>query len=67
LKIGHTQELAKVELYREDKGTDKLSKVNESLKKAETYQTMLKKIIPIYFKEEYETLQQLQSKKSNVE
>ena len=67
MKIGHTQELAKVELYREDKGTDKLSKVNESLKKAETYQTMLKKIIPIYFKEEYETLQQLQSKKSNVE
>jgi hypothetical protein len=67
LKIGHTQELAKVELMREEKDANKHLRIEEALDRADKYQFMLKKIIPVYFKDEYDTLQKLQSKKENVE
>ena len=52
---------------RDEKDANKHQRIEEALNRADKYQIMLKKIIPVYFRDEYDTLQKLQSKKENVE
>jgi hypothetical protein len=60
IKIGHAKEMARAELFKDErKDMQKGAKIAECFKNAQSYEVLMKKILPEEFKEELISLKEL--------